>query len=180
MQNHEFVILVDDSDQEIGTEEKLAAHRSGALHRAFSIVIWDSNGRMLLQRRAASKYHSPDLWSNTCCGHPRPGEGIVDAARRRLMEEMGISAALAPLGTIRYRAEFDNGLIEHEIVHVCRGLFDGEVTPNADEASGFAWRTLDEVRSDVSAAPDKYSVWFRQYVAAEWPTAMVPPSAITT
>lgn len=178
MQSDEFVILVDDDDQQIGTAEKIAVHRSGALHRAFSIVIWDGNGRMLLQRRAPTKYHSPDLWTNTCCGHPRPGEGVADAARRRLIEEMGLSAALTPLGTIRYRAEFDNGLIEHEIVHVYRGLFDGQVNPNPEEASSFAWRTLDEVRRDVSAAPEHYSVWFQQYVAAEWPTAMVPPEPI--
>ncbi|MEQ1670458.1 MAG: isopentenyl-diphosphate Delta-isomerase [Hyphomicrobium sp.] len=174
---NEFVILVDDTDRETGVAEKLDAHRRGALHRAFSIIIWDAAGRMLLQQRAASKYHSGGLWTNTCCGHPRPGEDVHAAASRRLVEEMGLNCPLTPLGSITYRAEFDNGLIEHEIVHVFRGLHDGAVTPNPDEADGYSWRTLDDVRRDVDAAPNNYSVWFRQYVAAEWPTAMERPSA---
>lgn len=171
----EFVILVDDGDRETGTAEKLDAHVQGALHRAFSIIIWDTAGRMLLQQRAASKYHSGGLWTNTCCGHPRPGEDAATAASRRLVEEMGLSCPLTPLGTITYRAEFDNGLTEHEIVHVFRGLHNGAVSPNPEEADGYAWRTLDDVRRDVEAAPQNYSVWFRQYVAAEWPTAMERP-----
>jgi isopentenyl-diphosphate delta-isomerase len=175
MDIEEYVILVDDTDQQTGTAEKLDAHRSGALHRAFSIVVWNSDGRMLLQQRALSKYHSAGLWTNTCCGHPRPDEDVAAAAARRLVEEMGLHCPLTPLGTIRYRAEFSNGLIEHEIVHVYRGLHDGAVTPNPDEANAYAWRTLEEVREDVAAAPEDYSVWFRQYVAAEWPTAMAPP-----
>lgn len=175
MELEEHVILVDGEDQQIGTAEKLEAHRSGALHRAFSIVIWNSDGRMLLQQRAFSKYHSAGLWTNTCCGHPRPNEDVASAAARRLNEEMSLTCPLTPLGTIRYRAEFSNGLIEHEIVHVYRGRHDGDVRPNPDEAESFAWRTLDEVRQEVETAPDLYSVWFQQYVAAEWPTAMAPP-----
>jgi isopentenyl-diphosphate delta-isomerase len=175
MDIEEYVILVDDIDQQTGTAEKLDAHRSGALHRAFSIVIWNSDGRMLLQQRALSKYHSAGLWTNTCCGHPRPNEDVAAAAARRLVEEMGLHCPLTALGTIRYRTEFSNGLIEHEIVHVYRGLHNGDVFPNPDEANAYAWRTLDEVRGDVAAAPGDYSVWFQQYVAAEWPTAMVPP-----
>lgn len=174
----DYVILVDDSDREIGTAEKLDAHRRGALHRAFSIIIWDSNGRMLLQQRAASKYHSGGLWTNTCCGHPRPGEDAGAAAERRLFEEMGLACRLSPLGTISYRAEFGNGLIEHEIVHIYRGLHDGAaVTANPEEAENFAWRTLEQVRGDVEADPERYSVWFREYVAAIWPTAMAPANA---
>ena len=176
MHTPEYVILVDDDDHEIGTAEKLAAHRDGALHRASSIVIWDRNGRMLLQQRAAGKYHSANLWTNTCCGHPRPDEDVADAAARRLFEEMGFRCGLAPLGTIRYHAAFENGLIEHEIVHVFRGLYEGRVKPDPEEAADFSWRTLDEVRQDVEAVPENYSVWFRKYVAAEWPTAMVPPA----
>ncbi|HPG89288.1 MAG TPA: isopentenyl-diphosphate Delta-isomerase [Hyphomicrobium sp.] len=175
MDRQEYVILVDGEDQQIGTAEKLEAHRAGALHRAFSIVIWNSERRMLLQQRALGKYHSPGLWTNTCCGHPRPNEVVSDAATRRLAEEMGFTCTLSPLGTISYRAEFSNGLIEHEIVHVYRGLHNGAVAPNPEEAANCAWRTLDEVRHDIAAAPDTYSVWFRQYVAAEWPTAMTPP-----
>lgn len=175
MDRAEYLILVDDDDRQTGIAEKLDAHRSGALHRAFSIVIWNSEGRMLLQQRALDKYHSAGLWTNTCCGHPRPDEDVSTAAARRLSEEMGLNCALTPLGTIRYRAEFSNGLIEHEIVHVYRGRHDGAVSPNPEEANAYAWRTLEEVRGDVAAAPDDYSVWFRQYVAAEWPTAMAPP-----
>ncbi|MBK9079388.1 MAG: isopentenyl-diphosphate Delta-isomerase [Hyphomicrobium sp.] len=176
MDIEEQVILIDDADHQTGTAEKLDAHRAGALHRAFSIVVWNSDGRMLLQQRALSKYHSAGLWTNTCCGHPRPNEDVAEAAARRLAEEMGLRCPLTPLGTIRYRAEFSNGLTEHEIVHVYRGLHNGAVTPNPDEANAYAWRTLDEVREDVAAAPQNYSVWFRQYVAAEWPTAMAQPT----
>ena len=168
----EHVILVDADDRKTGTAEKLDAHRRGALHRAFSVIVWDSAGRMLLQQRAASKYHSAGLWTNTCCGHPRPGEDTAVAAARRLDEEMALLCPLTPLGTFSYRAAFENGLIENEVVHVYRGRHDGAVTPNPDEADAFDWRTLDEVRRDVALAPEHYSVWFRHYVAAKWPTAM--------
>lgn len=171
----EYVILVDDQDRQTGTAEKLEAHRSGALHRAFSVIIWDGYGRMLLQQRATTKYHSGGLWTNTCCGHPRPGEETLHAALRRLKEEMGFATALSGLGTISYRAAFDNGLTEHEIVHVYRGLYSGPVIPNPEEAGSFSWRRLDEVRDDIAAAPERYSVWFREYIAAKWPTVMAPP-----
>jgi isopentenyl-diphosphate Delta-isomerase len=170
----EHVILVDANDREIGSAEKIAAHRSGALHRAFSVIIWDRDRRMLLQQRAAGKYHSAGLWTNTCCGHPRPGEATDAAATRRLFEEMALDCALTSLGTFSYRAEFANGLIENELVHVYRGRHDGDVTHNPDEAASYAWRTLDEIRRDVAAAPDTFSIWFRHYVAAQWPTAMAP------
>lgn len=173
--NNEHVILVDDADREIGTAQKLEAHRAGSLHRAFSVVIWDHCGRMLLQQRAADKYHSGGLWSNTCCGHPRPGENIAQAAARRLKEEMGVACDLAPLGTIRYQATFDNGLSEHEIVHVFRGRYEGPVDADPKEAADFAWKSLDDVRADVAARPEAYSVWFRAYVDAAWPTTMMPP-----
>lgn len=177
----EMLVLVDSSDRELGTAEKLDAHVRGVLHRAFSIIVWDSRGRMLLQQRDAGKYHSGGLWTNTCCGHPRPGEATHAAALRRLQEEMGFTCELTPLGTISYRAEFANGLIEHELVHVFRGLFDGTVVPNSAEAQAYAWATLDEIRAAIARAPEDYSVWFRQYVAAEWPTALAPPpSALAT
>lgn len=172
----EYVILVDDGDREIGRAEKLDAHRKGALHRAFSVVIWNDDGRMLLQRRADGKYHSAGLWSNACCGHPRPGEDVTAAAERRLREEMGLACALMPLGTIRYRADFDNGLSEHEIVHIYRGTSSGPVTANPDEVSSHVWLTVDEIRADVIHNPDSYSVWFRAYVDAAWPIAMTPPA----
>ncbi len=171
----ETLILVGAEDREIGTAEKLEAHRSGLLHRAFSVIIWDSHGRQLLQKRAASKYHSGGLWTNACCGHPRPGEPVEAAALRRLGEEMGLSSALEWLGIVRYRAELDNGLTEHELVHVFRGCYDGPIAPNPEEAEGYQWSPLESIRSDVGAAPDRFSVWFRQYIAAEWPMALAPP-----
>lgn len=172
----ERVILVDGKDREIGSAEKLAAHRSGSLHRAVSVLIWDRAGRMLLQQRACGKYHSAGLWSNTCCGHPRPGEDTAVAAARRLRDEMGISCALDYLGQIAYRAAFANGLVENEIVHVFRGRYDGVVQLDANEAQACAWRTLDEIRNEIAADPERFSYWFREYVAAKWPTVMAPPA----
>lgn len=177
----ELLILVDSADRELGTAEKLDAHVKGVLHRAFSVIVWDDQGRMLLQQRDVGKYHSGGLWTNTCCGHPRPGEPTDAAASRRLKEEMGFTCALTPLGTISYRAEFDNGLIEHELVHVFRGLYDGPVVPDPAEAQAYAWASLEDIRAAIAVAPENYSVWFRQYVAAEWPTALArPPQSLAT
>lgn len=168
----EHVILVDDRDRPIGTAEKLDAHRRGLLHRAFSIIVWDQHGRQLLQKRAAGKYHSGGLWTNTCCGHPRPGEGDASAAVRRLREEMGFECQLSPLGTVRYHAQLDNGLTEHEIVHVFRGFHNGPIAADPCEAEDYQWRTLDAIREDMAAAPDRYTVWYRQYIAEQWPMAL--------
>lgn len=170
--SQEHVILVDDGDRPIGTAEKLDAHRRGVLHRAFSIIVWDSHGRQLLQKRAAGKYHSGGLWTNTCCGHPRPGEGNQSAAERRLREEMGFECALAPLGMVRYHAHLDNGMTEHEIVHVFRGFYEGPIAADPFEAEGYQWRELGEIREDMALAPNRYTVWFRQYIAEQWPVAV--------
>jgi isopentenyl-diphosphate delta-isomerase len=167
--DQELLVLVDDDDQIIGTAPKLDAHQAGALHRAFSIIVWNSAKRLLLQKRQAGKYHSGGLWTNTCCGHPRPGEDVADAARRRLDEEMGFSCPLTNIGTIRYRAALDLGLTEHEIVHIFHGLYDGTVAPNPAEADGYQWARIEDVETDVAAMPRRFSVWFREYVAAEWP-----------
>src|SRR6185503_9661232 len=121
----EMVVLVDEDDREAGTGEKMAVHRSGRLHRAFSVFVVDGEGRLLLQRRAAVKYHSAGLWSNTCCGHPRPGETILAAATRRLKEEMGFECRLRPAFSFIYRAALDHGLTEHELDHVLLGSHDG-------------------------------------------------------
>lgn len=171
----EHLILVDGDDREIGTAEKLDAHRRGLLHRAFSVIIWDGNGRQLLQKRAAEKYHSGGLWTNTCCGHPRPGEPVEAAALRRLGEEMGFSCALDRLGTVQYEAAFGNGLSEHEIVHVFRGHYDGAIHPNPAEAEGYQWCTLEQIRVDSAAMPARFSVWFLRYISEEWPVALLPP-----
>jgi isopentenyl-diphosphate Delta-isomerase len=170
----EFLVLVDEDDREIGTGGKLAVHREGHLHRALSVVIRDSRGRLLLQKRSVGKYHSGGLWTNTCCSHPRPGEPILAASLRRLEEEMGIICPLRPLFVTRYRAEFDNGLTEHELVHVLGGLHDGPVRPDPAEADGYAWIEPVRLRQDLEANPDAYSVWFRKYLLQHWDEVMAP------
>jgi len=176
----EALILVDDEDCAVGVAEKMEAHRRGLLHRALSVIVWDPTGRQLLQKRASAKYHSGGLWTNACCGHPRPGEPVEAAAVRRLGEEMGFTCPLERLGVVRYRAEFDNGLTEHEIVHVFRGRYDGPVVPDPAEAEAYRWRSLDIIRRDVAAEPDRFSVWFRRYIAEEWPMALALPGTDTT
>lgn len=169
----EEIVLVDRDDNEIGIAEKLETHRRGDLHRAFSVLIWDSAGRLLLQRRQIGKYHSGGLWTNSCCGHPRPGERSDDAALRRLGEEMGFACALAPIGTFLYRAELDDGLVEHELVHLFRGTYDGPIAPNPEECDGFNWLAPDAIHREIAAAPETFTVWFRKYVEAGWPLS--PP-----
>ncbi|RUO99265.1 isopentenyl-diphosphate Delta-isomerase [Hyphomicrobium sp.] len=170
----EEVILVDREDNETGTAEKLEAHRSGQLHRAFSVMVWDPRGRLLLQRRQVGKYHSGGLWTNTCCGHPRPGEPVGDAAARRLYEEMGFVSELEPIGTFTYRADLDAGLVEHEFVHVFQGVYSGPIAPNPEECDGYSWSTPEVIRKQIAAVPECFSAWFRKYVEAGWPIA--PPS----
>ena len=160
----ERVVLVDEADRPVGTAGKLDAHREGRLHRAFSVVIRDSAGRFLLQKRHRAKYHSGGLWTNTCCSHPRPGEPVRDAARRRLAEEMGIEAELEPVLTTIYRAEVGNGLIEHELVHVFAATYDGPVRPDPLEADGFARVTPEELLADLEGRPERYSYWFKLYL----------------
>ena len=169
----EEVVLVDAYDHVIGREEKISAHRRGVLHRAFSVMIWDGAGRMLLQQRAIGKYHSGGLWTNACCGHPRPGEAAVDAAARRLSEEMGFIARLAPVGPFTYRAELDSGLTEHELVHVFRGIYEGSLCPDPAECDGYTWAAPAEIVREAVARPERFTAWFKKYLAAGWPVA--PP-----
>jgi isopentenyl-diphosphate delta-isomerase len=170
----EQIILVDAEDREIGTAPKLLAHERGDLHRAFSVLVHDRNGRQLLQKRHSGKYHSGGLWSNACCGHPRPGEDIKDAAARRLNEEMGFTCALTPLGTLTYRADVGSNLVEHELAHIFAGLYEGTVHPDPQEADDTAWHSLDDIRQEVSASPETYTVWFRKYLDHEWPFRAIP------
>ncbi len=157
----ERVVLVDEHDTDVGTGEKLAVHQSGALHRAFSVFVRDQSGRLLLQRRATTKYHSPGLWSNTCCGHPRPGEETADAANRRLREEMGFTCPLRHVGSFTYRAVLGNGLVEHELDHVFAGTFNGEPTPHPSEASAYRWITLGDLEQEMAGAPEKFTAWLK-------------------
>ena len=157
----ETVVLVDTDDHEVGVAEKLAAHRQGLLHRAFSVFVLNEAGELLLQRRATGKYHSGGLWTNTCCSHPRPGEDIANAARRRLREEMGIHSDLVPAFTFVYRADLDAGLIEHELDHVFVGRYQGDPDPNPSEVEGWWWAGLSEIEVDVARRPEAYTVWFK-------------------
>lgn len=155
------VILVDESDREIGAEGKLEAHRQGKLHRAFSIFVFNSDGMLLLQKRAKDKYHSGGLWTNTCCSHPRPGEAIEKEARRKLQHEMGFECNLTEVDSFLYRVEFDNGLTEHEFDHVFVGRHDGDPIPNPDEVSDWEWVEVGRLREDLQKNPDQYSYWLR-------------------
>jgi isopentenyl-diphosphate delta-isomerase len=166
----EHVVLVDRNDRPLGVMEKLAAHREGRLHRALSVVLRSADGKkLLLQRRAASKYHSGGAWTNTCCSHPRPGEDPGEAAVRRLREEMGIAVeALEPLFTTVYRAPVGAGLTEYEFVHVFGCAWDGPINPDPAEVEDHAWFDAAELRKDIAAHPERYSVWFKTYVDAFW------------
>jgi isopentenyl-diphosphate delta-isomerase len=160
----EQLILVDERNRVTGQAEKWAVHERGLLHRAFSIFLVDTEGRMLLQRRSNAKYHSAGLWANSCCGHPRPGERTHAAARRRLREELGATAALRFGFRARYRTELSNGLIENEIVYVYFGVAPEAATPNADEVSAVAWMTLIELQRDIGRHPRRYAYWLRYYL----------------
>lgn len=159
--NTDKVILVDESDRPVGEMEKMRAHREGRLHRAFSVFIYNDRGEMLLQRRAATKYHSAGLWSNACCSHPRPGETIEQAAHRRLHEEMGFDCDLEPAFRFIYRAELDGDMTEHELDHVLRGRFSGTPTLNRREADGYSYRPVGEIEEELASSPENFSAWFR-------------------
>lgn len=165
----EEVVLVDAENRQTGTAGKMAAHRDGALHRAFSVIIWNSKGEVLLQRRATGKYHSGGLWTNACCGHPRPGEAVERAAVRRLGEEMGFDCPLEEFGTITYRAELDRGLVEHEFVHVFRGSYDGAMALNSEEVSEIRWMTPAALMRALDETPELFTAWFVKYMRAGWP-----------
>lgn len=157
----ETVILVDKDDKEIGSSGKLPAHRDGKLHRAFSIIVTNSKGELLLQRRAGQKYHFTSLWSNTCCGHPRPGEGTRAAAERRLWEEFGFTVALKKLYSFQYRAEdASSGLIENEYLHVLHGFFDGKPNPNPDEIGAYRWMPPGNIQRTLTRCPYWFTPWF--------------------
>ena len=156
----ENVVLIDEEDAALGEGEKLDVHRRGALHRAFSVFAFNPAGELLLQRRALSKYHSGGLWTNTCCGHPRPGETTVEAARRRLREELGMECGeLAPAGVLRYRAEIAD-LVENELDHLMVTAVSDEPQPNPDEVVEWRFVALDELAAWIEARPQDFTAWF--------------------
>ncbi len=157
-----MLITVDEHGRQTGTVEKIAAHRNGVLHRAFSIFVFDETDRLLLQRRARGKYHSSGLWSNTCCSHPRVGETLLDAAHRRLQEEMGLDCPLDPVFGFVYRAALDGGLVEHEYDHVLAGRFHGTPAPDPQEVDDWQWESLPVVRSRLAENPSAFTAWFEQ------------------
>ncbi len=158
---NDYVILVDALDREVGVMEKLEAHQKGLLHRAFSVFIFNSKGEILLQQRALSKYHSPGLWTNTCCSHPRPQESTHCAAERRLLEEMGMSTPLNETFAFTYHAAFDNGLIEHEYDHVFFGWSDQAPVINYEEVSDYRYISIADLQQWLSEDPDAFTVWFK-------------------
>ena len=157
----EMVVLVDEQDNQIGLMPKQEAHEKGVLHRAFSVFIFNQNNELMLQQRALGKYHSPGLWTNTCCSHQRDGEPTVDAGTRRLREEMGFTTPLKEVTSFIYKAEFDNGLTEHEYDHVLTGRFDGTPEINLDEVAGWKWMPLEDVKIDIKTNPEIYTAWFK-------------------
>jgi len=157
----EQVVLVDEQDNVIGLMPKMEAHEKALLHRAFSVFIFNKKGELMLQQRAAHKYHSPNLWTNTCCSHQRDGESSLDAGKRRLQEEMGFSCGLEEVFWFVYKAEFDNGLTEHELDHVMIGYFDKEPNINPDEVASYKWMTLEAVKTDIDKNPQDYTAWFK-------------------
>jgi isopentenyl-diphosphate delta-isomerase len=156
----EEVILVNEDDMPVGVMEKIEAHEKALLHRAFSVFIFDRRGRMLLQRRAAGKYHSPGLWTNACCSHPRPGEETEAAAIRRLREELGFTTPLRKLFAFTYRSEYDNGLTEFEFDHVFVGQYDSRIIPDPAEVSDYCYRGMDEIHADLQMSPGRFTTWF--------------------
>jgi isopentenyl-diphosphate Delta-isomerase len=161
------VVLVDSMDNEIGVMEKMEAHRKGLLHRAFSILIYNSRNEMLLQKRAHTKYHSANLWSNACCSHPQPKESILTAAHRRLLEELGIETPLTYSHKFIYQAALENELVEHECDHVFSGTFDGTPEINQTEVAECKFMTIPDLLRNVKQHPEQYTTWFKILVHQE-------------
>lgn len=155
------VILVDGNDCPIGIMEKMEAHQKALLHRAFSIFVFNDKGELLLQKRAANKYHSAGLWTNTCCSHPAPGEDTLEAAEKRLMEEMGFATPLEKIFSFTYKAPFANGLTEYEYDHVFTGTYNGLVHPNPSEVSDYCYQSLEEIKRNIELQPFHFTEWFK-------------------
>lgn len=157
----EFVVLIDREDQPIGLMEKQQAHLAGLLHRAFSVFVFNSKGELLIHQRAAEKYHSPKLWTNTCCSHPRENESYEQAAHRRLKEEMGFDCAIEEKFHFIYKAELEPGLFEHELDRVFTGFYEGEMNLNPEEVMDAKWISIEDLKKDMAENLDNYTVWFK-------------------
>ncbi|MGJ8551268.1 isopentenyl-diphosphate Delta-isomerase [Winogradskyella wichelsiae] len=157
----EQVILVDENDKQIGLMAKMEAHEKALLHRAFSVFVFNEKKELMLQQRALHKYHTPGLWTNTCCSHQRDGESNLDAGKRRLQEEMGFVTELEEKTAFIYKAPFENGLTEHEYDHIMVGHFNAEPIINPEEVASWKWMSLDAVKKDISENPERYTAWFK-------------------
>lgn len=157
----EKVILVNEKDEQIGLMEKIEAHEKALLHRAFSVFVFNDKNELMIQQRALGKYHSPGLWTNTCCSHQHEGESNIDAGKRRLQEEMGFSTNLRETISFIYKAPFDNGLTEHEFDHILVGDYNEEPVPNPDEVADWKWMTLEALKTDMEKNPLIYTEWFK-------------------
>ncbi len=155
------VVLVDRDDNVLGTMKKMEAHETGILHRAFSIFVFNSKGELLLHQRALSKYHSPGLWTNTCCSHPRLDEDVMENAHQRLVEEMGFDCEFTEAFSFLYRADVGQGLTEHEYDHVFIGKYDGEPEINPDEVEDYKYMSMEDLRDDIENHPANYTEWFK-------------------
>lgn len=164
-QTEEQIIIVDEFDNSLGSIGKMEAHYSGTLHRAFSILVFNDQNQLLLQRRSLSKYHTPGLWTNTCCSHPRYGEQLSDAVNRRLVEEMGFICELDEIFHFIYQVEFEKGLFEHELDHVFVGRYNGDVSPNPDEVHEVRWIDLKALHYEIEKNPDEFTYWFKYLLA---------------
>lgn len=157
----EKVILVNEKDEQLGLMEKMEAHQKAILHRAFSVFVFNKKGELLLQQRALEKYHSPGLWTNTCCSHQRDKETNIEAGKRRLEEEMGFSCDLKEMFSFVYKAPFDNGLTEHELDHVMIGYFEEDPIINKEEVASYKWMDPKDVKKDIESHPELYTEWFK-------------------
>jgi isopentenyl-diphosphate delta-isomerase len=177
--HRERVVLVDRADRTIGVASKLRAHRDGHLHRAVSVLLFDSDGNLLVQRRAAEKYHSPGLWSNSCCGHPRPGEDAAAAARRRVREELGMRCALRHAFSFVYEAALGDGMREHELDHVFVGTCDDLPAPDPAEVSAWERVPVAELRERMARYPEAYTVWFHVLMSRPDANALSASETVT-
>lgn len=157
----EQVVLVSERDEILGVMDKMQAHENGILHRAFSVFLFNDKGEMLLQKRAADKYHSPNQWTNAVCSHPRMGETYMEAAQRRLKEELGIETPITYRFNFLYKADVGQNLWEHELDHVFTGNFEGEFKLNEEEVSEVRYISIDELDKEMSANPENFTEWFK-------------------